>query len=146
GEDTELLEKMNDFSITEDEMDLPVTKEVEIFGMMDKVTIYGKKIDPDRIDFTQEQVETEVWEMNNKTDEMGGMINTLHMHGEQIKVHSRDGEKATEKEQGWKDTISVEPEETVKVAVQFKEKGVYMFHCHNLEHEDNGMMGQVKVK
>src|SRR5699024_11281494 len=69
GEDTELPEKMNDFSITEDEMDLPVTKEVELFGMMDKVTINGKKFDPDRIDFTQEQGETEVWEIYNKRSE-----------------------------------------------------------------------------
>ena len=30
--------------------------------------------------------------------------------------------------------------------IKFKNKGIYMFHCHVLEHEDNGMMGQVKVK
>jgi len=146
GEDSGIPEKLNDFSITEEEMDLPVSKEVELFGMMDKVTINGKKFDPDRIDFTQEQGETEVWEIYNKPDEMGGMIHPFHIHGAQFKVLSRDGEKLPENEQGWKDTISVEPDETVKVAVQFKEKGVYMFHCHNLEHEDNGMMGQVKVE
>src|SRR5699024_10883357 len=146
GEDEDLPDKMNDFSITDEEMDLPVKKEVELFGMMDKVTINGKKFDPDRIDCTQEQGETEVWEIYNKPDDMGGMIHPFHIHGAQIKVLSRDGEKPSENEQGWKDTISVEPEETVKVAVQFKEKGVYMFHCHHLEHEDNGMMGQVKVK
>lgn len=33
-----------------------------------------------------------------------------------------------------------------KIAVKFKNKGIYMFHCHVLEHEDNGMMGQVKVE
>jgi len=30
--------------------------------------------------------------------------------------------------------------------VKFNDKGLYMFHCHLLEHEDNGMMGQVKVE
>src|SRR5699024_1924831 len=62
GEDEDLPDKMNDFSITDEEMDLPVKKEVELYGMMDKVTINGKKFDPDRIDFTQEQGETEAWE------------------------------------------------------------------------------------
>src|SRR5699024_5159997 len=146
GEDTDLPDKLNDFSITEEEMDLPVTKKVELYGMMDKVTINGKKFDPERIDFTQEQGETEAWEIYNKPDKMGGMTHPFHIHRAQFKVLSRDGKKPPENEQGWKDTISVEPDETVKVTVQFKEKGVYMFHCHNLEHEDNGMMGQVKVK
>src|SRR5699024_7636442 len=118
GADTELPEKMNDCSITEDQMDWPVTKEVELSGMMDTVTINGKKFETDRIDFTQEQGETEVWEIYNKPDGMGGMIHPFHIHGAQFKVLSRDGEKPSENEQGWKDTISVEPEETVKVAVQ----------------------------
>src|SRR5690625_297066 len=146
GEDSDLPDKMNDFSITDEEKNLPVAKKVELYGMMDKVTINGKKFDPDRIDFTQEQGDTEVWEIYNKPDEMGGMVHPFHIHGAQYKVLSRDGEEPPKNEQGWKDTISVEPDETVKVAVQFKEKGVYMFHCHNIEHEDNGMMGQVKVE
>ncbi|WP_088051910.1 multicopper oxidase family protein [Virgibacillus dakarensis] len=146
GEDSSIPEEMNDFSITEEEKNLPVTKKVELYGMMDKVTINGKKFDPERIDFTQEQGETEVWEIYNKPDEMGGMIHPFHIHGAQYKILSRDGEKPPENERGWQDTISVKPDETVKVAVQFDHKGVYMFHCHILEHEDNGMMGQIKVE
>ncbi|WP_010650466.1 multicopper oxidase family protein [Oceanobacillus massiliensis] len=146
GENSSIPEEMNDFSITEEEMNLPVTKKVELFGMMDQVTINGKKFDPERIDFTQEQGVTEVWEIYNKPDEMGGMIHPFHIHGAQFKILSRNGEEPPENEQGWKDTISVEADETVKIAVQFKHKGVYMFHCHILEHEDNGMMGQIKVE
>src|SRR5699024_152443 len=59
-------EEMNQCTITEEEMNLPVTKKVELYGMMDKVTINGKKFDPERIDFTQEQGVTEVWEVYNK--------------------------------------------------------------------------------
>src|SRR5699024_12575877 len=81
GEDSNIPEKMNDFTITEEEMNLPVTKNVEFFGMMDKVTINGKKFDKDRIDFTQEQGVTEVWEFYNKPDNMGGMNHTDQMHG-----------------------------------------------------------------
>lgn len=137
---------MNDFSLTDEEMNLPVTKKVELFGMMDMVTINGKKFDPERIDFTQQQGVTEVWEIYNKPDMMGGMIHPFHIHGAQFKIISRNGEAPPENEHGWKDSISVEPDERVKIAIQFKHKGVYMFHCHILEHEDNGMMGQVKVE
>lgn len=146
GVTSSIPDEMNDFSLTEEEMNLPVTKDIELFGMMDMVEINGQKFDPDRIDFTQEQGVTEVWEIYNKPDMMGGMIHPFHIHGAQFKIVSRDGEAPPKNEQGWKDSISIEPDETVKVAIQFKHKGVYMFHCHILEHEDNGMMGQVKVE
>lgn len=137
---------MNNFSITEEEMNLPVTKKIELFGMMDQVTLNGKKFDPERIDFKQEQGVTEVWEIYNKPDEMGGMIHPFHIHGTQFKILSRDGKEPPENERGWKDTISIQPDERVKIAIQFKYKGVYMLHCHILEHEDNGMMGQIMVE
>ncbi|AQS57450.1 copper oxidase [Novibacillus thermophilus] len=146
GKVSEIPGEMNNFSITEEEKSLPVTKKLELFGMMDQVTINGKKFDPERIDFTQQQGETEVWEIYNKPDEMGGMIHPFHIHGAQFKILSRNGEEPPENERGWKDSISIHPDETVKIAIQFKHKGVYMFHCHILEHEDNGMMGQVKVE
>ncbi len=138
--------EMNDFSLTEKEKGLPVTKKIELFGMMDMVAINGKKFDPERIDFTQQQGVTEVWEIYNKPDMMGGMIHPFHIHGTQFKIISRDGEEPPENERGWKDTISIKPDERVKIAIQFKHKGVYMFHCHILEHEDNGMMGQILVE
>lgn len=146
GKNTEIPDEMNDFSVTEEEKSLPVTKEIELFGMMDMVTINGKKFDPERIDFTQEQGVTEVWEIYNKPDMMGGMIHPFHIHGAQFKILSRNGETPPKNERGWKDSFSIAPDETVKIAIQFKNKGVYMFHCHILEHEDNGMMGQVKVE
>ncbi|MEK5069720.1 multicopper oxidase family protein [Sporosarcina sp. FSL K6-1508] len=146
GEDSTLPGEMNNFSITEEEMNLPVTKKAEFFGMMDKVTINGKKFDAERIDFTQKQGVTEVWEIYNKPDAMGGMIHPVHIHGTQFKIISRNGEEPPENERGWKDSISVKPDERVKIAIQFKHKGVYMIHCHILEHEDNGMMAQIKVE
>ena len=45
---------------------------------------------------------------------------------------------------GWKDTILVWPGETVRIAIDFTNAfsgdQTYLFHCHNLEHEDQGMM------
>lgn len=146
GKKEKIQEDLNDFTLTSEEKNLPVTKRIELFGMMDMVTINGKKFDPERIDFTQQQGVTEVWEVYNKKDMMGGMIHPFHIHGTQFKIISRDGEDPAENEKGWKDSISVHPGERVKLAVQFKHKGVYMFHCHILEHEDNGMMGQIEVK
>ena len=86
--------------------------------MGEMVTINGKKFDMNRIDFTQEVGVTEVWELYNKPDMMGGMNHPFHIHGTQFKI----------------------------ISVKFNHEGVYMFHCHILEHEDNGMMGQIKVE
>ncbi|GAA3079676.1 multicopper oxidase domain-containing protein [Pseudonocardia yunnanensis] len=44
-------------------------------------------------------------------------------------------------ESGWKDTVGVPVNEMVTVAGQFDEKtGRYVYHCHILDHEDEGMM------
>ncbi|RST56980.1 copper oxidase [Siminovitchia terrae] len=131
--------------LTKEEKDLPVSKEIELFGMMDKVTINGQKFDPNRIDFKQEKGVSEVWEIYNKPDHMGGMIHPFHIHGTQFKIISRDGKGPAPNEQGLKDSVLIEPGERVKLLVTFPEKGIYMYHCHILEHEDNGMMGQVEV-
>ncbi|MFD1849408.1 multicopper oxidase family protein [Oceanobacillus bengalensis] len=131
--------------LTEEEKSLPVTKEIELFGMMDKVTINGKKFDPDRIDLRQKKGVPEVWEVYNKPDEMGGMIHPFHIHGTQFKIISRDGREPAPNEQGLKDSVLIEPGERVRLLVTFPEEGIYMYHCHILEHEDNGMMGQVEV-
>ncbi|NGP44192.1 multicopper oxidase domain-containing protein [Bacillaceae bacterium SIJ1] len=133
-------------TISEEDMQKPVTKTFELFGMGQHVTINGKKFDMDRIDFTQKKGETEVWEIYNKPDMMGGMIHPFHIHGTQFKVISINGEAPPENLQGYKDTITLDPGDRAKIAVKFAEEGIYMYHCHILEHEDNGMMGQIKVE
>src|SRR5690625_5441415 len=49
-------------------------------------------------------------------------------------------------ETGWKDTFLVSPGEVVKIEIEFSQPGIFMMHCHILEHEDNGMMGQLLVR
>lgn len=131
--------------MTEEERNLPVTKKLELFGMMDMVTINGKKFDMDRMDMTQKAGVTEVWEITNKPDPMGGMIHPFHIHGTQFKVLSVNGEEPADNLKGWKDTIAIEPGDNFKIAISFENKGIYMYHCHILEHEDNGMMGQIEI-
>src|SRR5690625_298201 len=142
----EIQKPQNPFTTTEEEMQKEVSKEIVLFGMMHHVTINGKKFDINRIDFTQKVGETEVWEVYNKPDMMGGMIHPFHIHGTQFIVISINGEDPPENLQGYKDTIALNPGDKAKIAVKFEEKGVFMYHCHILEHEDNGMMGQIKVE
>lgn len=51
---------------------------------------------------------------------------------------------------GWKDTVLVWPGETVRLAVDFSHAfggdQTYVFHCHNLEHEDNDKMVNMRVR
>jgi FtsP/CotA-like multicopper oxidase with cupredoxin domain len=47
---------------------------------------------------------------------------------------------------GWRDTVLVLPGETVRVQVTFTHHpGLYLYHCHILEHEDMGMMRNFRV-
>lgn len=48
--------------------------------------------------------------------------------------------------QGYEDTIHLDPGDGMKLAVKFVTLGVYMYHCHILEHEDKEVMGQILVE
>jgi blue copper oxidase len=68
------------------------------------------------------------------------------VHGVQFKVTAYAGGSPSPHLAGWKDTVFVPPDETVRLLVQtpsYSDPATpYMFHCHLLQHEDNGMMGQ----
>lgn len=142
-EDIMLPQKLN--TIAQDDVsDLPVQK-ITLSGMHMMVSINGKQFDMERIDLEKKQGEKEIWEVYNAPDMMGGMIHPFHIHGVQFKILSRNGDAPPKNEQGWKDTVKLNPDETVRLEVEFQENGIFMYHCHILEHEENGMMGQVKV-
>ena len=67
----------------------------------------------------------------------------LHIHGHFFQVALRNGKEAAEP--GLKDTVWVGPEDTVRLVMPFDNPGMWMYHCHILEHEDRGMMGQFVV-
>ena len=104
-------------------------------------TINGKTFDMVRIDETVQAGATEIWEFNNLA---GDEIHPIHIHAVQFQVLSRSGGRGslTAIEKGWKDTVLVMPREKVSLIMTFplNNKGVFVFHCHNLEHEDDGMM------
>lgn len=74
-------------------------------------------------------------------------LHPMHAHGMQFQIYSRNGNTNLEpNDKGWKDTVLVNPDETVKTLVKFNDyKGIFLYHCHNLEHEDDGMMLNIKV-
>lgn len=133
-------------NISRETNNIPPDKRITFNGMGHMVAIDGKKFDMDRIDLESKVGEKEVWEIENTADMMGGMVHPFHLHGAQFKVLSRNGGLPPENERGWKDTIALYPDENVQIEVVFPEEGIFMYHCHLLEHEDNGMMGQVLVE
>ncbi|MFF3458158.1 multicopper oxidase family protein [Streptomyces sp. NPDC002730] len=70
----------------------------------------------------------------------------VHLHLAHFQVVARSGRAALDTDAGWKDTVDVRPFEVVDVLARFSgHRGRYMFHCHNLEHEDMAMMANFQV-
>jgi len=117
--------------------------EFSIIGF--KMTINGQSMDMNRIDQTVQLGDTEIWEFTNPS----GMVHPFHIHDIQFQILSRNGELPPENERGWKDTVLVKQDETVRIIAKFDDFAdpdiAYMYHCHILGHEDSGMMGQFLV-
>jgi FtsP/CotA-like multicopper oxidase with cupredoxin domain len=96
---------------------------------------------------------TRLWEFVNMPNPMGmEAAHPIHMHGRQFRVIDRTGGRAMNTlragivDDGWRDTVLVLPGETVRVQVTFtRHPGLYLYHCHILEHEDMGMMRNFRV-
>jgi len=114
-------------------------------GMRMYHRINGNLYDSKRIDETVAANTNEVWVFDNSK---GDEPHPMHLHGVFFQVLERAGGRGSliATENGWKDTVMVLPGETVKVIVPFgSNKGKFVFHCHNLEHEDDGMMLQYQI-
>lgn len=107
--------------------------------------INGRSMDMKRIDVRVPLGSIEIWQIKNTTT----LPHPFHIHDIQFRVLDRDGKPPRAHEQGLKDTVLVESGSTVRVIAEFGDYAdpvhPYMFHCHNLEHEDAGMMGQFVV-
>ena len=102
------------------------------------MTINDRAFDLNRIDERVRLGDTEIW---NVSGEM--MAHPFHVHGVHFEVLSRAGRAPDVRDQGLRDTVLVK--EPVELLVHFTQPAVkapFMYHCHILEHEDNGMMGQ----
>lgn len=102
-------------------------------------TINGKTYDPTRMDARPVFGSTEIWQM--ETD----FNHPLHIHLVQFRVLGHSG-RPSQWDEGWKDTIDLGPGATANLLMSFEGyRGRYVFHCHNLEHEDMGMMANFEV-
>ncbi|MDH3330130.1 MAG: multicopper oxidase domain-containing protein [Desulfobulbaceae bacterium] len=111
-----------------------------------RLTINGKNMDIGRIDEQVKLGTTEIWEITNSSRMMMQLPHSMHLHDVQFQILDRNGIQPPPEEKGRKDTILILPGERVRIISRFADyTGVYMYHCHVLEHEDKGMMGQFEV-
>ena len=105
--------------------------------------INGLQYAEDRVDELVEAGATEIWEIVN----VSPVPHPFHAHAIQWQVLDRNGNPPSGAEQGWKDTVLVNPGESVRIIGRFEPVnfGKYVYHCHILEHEDAGMMGVFEV-
>jgi spore coat protein A len=103
--------------------------------------INGEPFDPERMDARPKLGSTEIWDL-----EVAPASHPIHLHLVHFKVLSRNGEKPLPMDAGWKDTVDLTSGEEARVLVRFDGyRGRYVFHCHNLEHEDMMMMANFEV-
>jgi FtsP/CotA-like multicopper oxidase with cupredoxin domain len=89
----------------------------------------------------------EVWEFINRGG-MPALPHPMHVHGLQFRVLGRLGSRYDGYlDEGWKDTVLLMPGERVRLMMRFEDyDGLFLYHCHNLEHEDMGMMRNYYVR
>jgi suppressor of ftsI/bilirubin oxidase len=120
--------------------------------------INGRMFNMDEIAFDVKRGSREIWSISNPKL---GMPHPIHLHGFSFQVIERSrspkqvaglakfGRGRTVSDLGWKDTVLVWPGETVRIAIDFSHDfpgdQTFLVHCHNLEHEDAGMMINYRV-
>lgn len=107
--------------------------------------INGEEMDMNRIDEVVHVGDTEVWEVRSTQP----IPHSFHIHDVQFRVLTVDGQAPPPELAGPKDTIYLNPNVTYRLLVRFEDYAdptmPYMYHCHMLLHEDEGMMGQFVV-
>jgi len=107
--------------------------------------INGQKMDMSRVDEIVHVGDTEIWEVRSTQS----VPHSFHIHDVQFRILTVDGNPPPPELAGRKDTIYLMPNVTYRLLVRFEDytdpRLPYMYHCHMLRHEDEGMMGQFVV-
>lgn len=105
----------------------------------------NKSFDMDYVNDTVHLNSTEIWVLKNHTM----VAHPFHIHDIQFNVIEKNGLPPTPTDRGWKDVVLVMPNDSVKFITKFETFShptvPYMYHCHLLHHEDDGMMGSFVV-
>ncbi|MCB0037485.1 MAG: multicopper oxidase domain-containing protein [Anaerolineales bacterium] len=111
---------------------------------MNLFAVNGQPMDMMRINEQVKIGEVELWRITGDR-----MPHPFHMHGASFQIVTLNGEPVSDADRGWKDTVVV-GDEVTEILIRFDfvatEATPYMFHCHIMEHEDYGMMGQFTVQ
>ena len=134
-------------------------RKIELSMAHMRFLINGLTFRMDQIAFEVKRGAVEIWSIGNPAV---GMPHPMHIHGFSFQVlerlnsppqwsaTARFGKGRAVSDLGWKDTVLVWPGETVRIAIDFAHdfpgSQTYVFHCHNLEHEDAGMMINFRVQ
>jgi FtsP/CotA-like multicopper oxidase with cupredoxin domain len=125
-------------------LDPPHAAETRTF-VMEMPFLNDQRMDMTRIDAIVHAGDIEIWEVST-TDRFP---HNWHVHEVQFRILDINGAPPPSYLDGWKDTIPVFPGETTRTIMQFgqytDDRIPYMMHCHMLQHEDRGMMGQFLV-
>lgn len=121
----------------------------ETMGDMEMIegpfTINSESFEMDSVNVVTYLNHTEIWNLTNTT----AVAHPFHIHDIQFYVLDRNGLPISDNERGQKDVVLVKPSETVRVITKFEDFHnaaiPYMYHCHLLHHEDEGMMGSFLV-
>jgi len=110
-------------------------------GPMDGWVIDSEPFDPATATATVPLGTVEIWQL------FADLHHPVHLHLNPFQIIARGTDGPGEFDHGWKDTIDLKPAEQAAIAVRFEDyPGRYVFHCHNLEHEDMAMMANVDVR
>ncbi|ROQ31698.1 FtsP/CotA-like multicopper oxidase with cupredoxin domain [Streptomyces sp. PanSC19] len=102
--------------------------------------IGGLPFDPARSDVTVRLGDVEIWRL------VADVHHPVHLHLTGFRILSRGGEAPFAHDGGLKDTVSLRPGESAEIITRWEGyRGRYLFHCHNAEHEDMGMMANLQV-
>jgi spore coat protein A, manganese oxidase len=111
-------------------------------GFKTKWLLNGRTFDPTHVEATAKLDTTEVWEIHNRTS----VAHVMHIHHTDWYLLRRDGKRPPPWENCLKETFFVFPGEKILLAGHFADyTGKFVIHCHMLDHEDHGLMGQFWV-
>lgn len=143
------LVTLNPWDISQVNVNRTLTLAPETMGMEDMVmgpfSINGAVFDMEVVNVTTYLNNVEKWTFTNNTL----IAHSMHIHDIQFFLLDINGAPVPENQQGKKDVVLVMPQQSVSLITKFEDFAnndvPYMYHCHMLHHEDDGMMGSFLV-
>lgn len=110
-------------------------------------SVNGEQFDPSLAIADISLGDIEVWRFaNHSFHEKHNVVHPVHLHLVNFQILQRNGAAPLPHEIGFKDTVALNVGDEVVVGMRVEGfKGKYVLHCHNLEHEDRGMMARFDV-